>query len=100
MMALVSFPRSGNSWLRQLIEAATGVFTGSFYQATDSLADFFPGELRWRDGSTIVQKTHQSILNEELADPLDHSWRLHHMSYFNNNGILLIREGFKKKLNV
>ena len=28
-LALVSFPGSGNTWLRYLIEGATGVFTGS-----------------------------------------------------------------------
>ncbi len=30
--ALASFPGSGNTWLRFLIESATGVFTGSRYK--------------------------------------------------------------------
>ena len=30
-MALASFPGSGNTWVRYLIEGATGVFTGSIY---------------------------------------------------------------------
>lgn len=31
MTALVSFPGSGNTWLRYLLETSTGVFTGSVY---------------------------------------------------------------------
>ena len=30
-MALASFPGSGNTWARYVIEGATGVFTGSIY---------------------------------------------------------------------
>ena len=31
MCCLTSFPSSGNTWLRYLLEGATGIFTGSFY---------------------------------------------------------------------
>jgi hypothetical protein len=31
MTALVSFPGSGNTWVRYLLETASGVFTGSVY---------------------------------------------------------------------
>ncbi len=31
LIGLASFPRSGNTWIRYLIEGATGIFTGSFY---------------------------------------------------------------------
>ena len=31
LVALASFPSSGNTWLRYLIEGITGIFTGSFY---------------------------------------------------------------------
>lgn len=30
--ALASYPGSGNTWLRFLIESASGVFTGSLYK--------------------------------------------------------------------
>ena len=43
MLALVSYPRSGNSWLRQLLEAASGVFTGSHEQNLPML-HYFPGK--------------------------------------------------------
>lgn len=35
MCGLVSFPGSGNTWLRRLIEASTGLFTGSLYDDTE-----------------------------------------------------------------
>ena len=31
LVALSSYPGSGNTWLRYLIEGITGIFTGSFY---------------------------------------------------------------------
>ena len=31
LTALVSFPGSGNTWVRQLLEEVTGVYTGSIY---------------------------------------------------------------------
>ena len=33
LIGLASFPRSGNTSIRYLIEGATGVFTGSFYNS-------------------------------------------------------------------
>ena len=33
LIGLVSFPRSGNTWIRYLIEGSIGVFTGSFYNS-------------------------------------------------------------------
>ena len=30
-VALVSYPGSGNSWVRQLVESATGIYTGAMY---------------------------------------------------------------------
>ena len=43
VVALVSSPGSGNTWLRHLLEQATGVFTGSIY-CDHSLKALFPGE--------------------------------------------------------
>ena len=30
-VGLISFPNSGNTWTRYIIEGVTGIFTGSFY---------------------------------------------------------------------
>ena len=35
MVALASFPASGNTLMRYLIEGITGIFTGSFYYGSD-----------------------------------------------------------------
>ena len=44
---------------RYLIEGATGVFTGSIYKDLELQMMGFWGEIRdWRDGTTVVQKTH------------------------------------------
>ena len=43
VVGLVSSPGSGNTWLRYLLEQATGVYTGSIY-CDHSLKALFPGE--------------------------------------------------------
>ena len=35
LIALASFPGSGNTWVRYLIERATGIYTGSYYDDGD-----------------------------------------------------------------
>lgn len=56
--ALVSFPGSGNTWMRYLIEQATGVFTGSVY-CDRELKVVHPGE-HVNSANVIVVKTHQA----------------------------------------
>ncbi|XP_052069051.1 WSCD family member CG9164-like [Mytilus californianus] len=54
--ALFSFPGSGNTWTRHLIEYTSGVATGSVYCAT-SLIPVFIGECHVKD--VIVIKSHE-----------------------------------------
>ena len=57
--ALVSFPGSGNTWLRFLIEATTGVFTGSVFNDPAIARAGYLGEVvDYTDGTTLLQKTH------------------------------------------
>ena len=42
---LLSYPGSGNSWVRLLIESATGIYTGSIY-TDETLSPLFPTEDR------------------------------------------------------
>merc|ERR1719369_1305361 len=56
--ALASFPGSGNTWLRYLLQQATGVSTGSVYKDVALLKNGFPGE-SVTNGSVIVVKTHE-----------------------------------------
>jgi hypothetical protein len=41
---LMSFPGSGNAWLRKLIEFSTGIYTGSMDSTDNELLSIFPGE--------------------------------------------------------
>ncbi|XP_076813107.1 sialate:O-sulfotransferase 1-like [Clavelina lepadiformis] len=56
---LRSVPGSGNTWLRHLIESATGVFTGSVYHDQVLASGGFLGELdNTSSGRTSVIKAH------------------------------------------
>ncbi|XP_046655773.1 WSC domain-containing protein 1-like [Daphnia pulicaria] len=60
-VALASFPGSGNTWVRGLIEAASGIYTGSIYKDANLYLHGFWGELAdWNAGVTVAQKTHDS----------------------------------------
>ena len=57
LTALASYPGSGNTWLRYLIQQATGFATGSVYNAAHLKAASFPAEGIF-NGSVIGIKTH------------------------------------------
>ena len=57
LTALASFPGSGNTWIRYLLQQATGIATGSVYNSTQFLKSCFPGEGVY-NGSVIAIKTH------------------------------------------
>ena len=61
VVALVSLPGSGNTWVRGLLERATGVCTGSIYCDKTLRAEGFCGE-GLRSGALLVVKTHDSSL--------------------------------------
>ena len=56
-VALISCPGSGNTWVRGLLEKATGICTGSVYCDGALRSGGFVGE-SIRDGSVIAIKTH------------------------------------------
>ncbi len=56
--ALASFPGSGNTWLRYLLQQATGLLTGSVYKDYALLKNGFPGE-NVVNGSVLAVKTHE-----------------------------------------
>ncbi|XP_070581297.1 sialate:O-sulfotransferase 1-like isoform X1 [Ptychodera flava] len=58
-IALASFPGSGNTWVRHLLEVATGIYTSSPYNDSVLYKAGFLGEgTNHRDGKTLVAKTH------------------------------------------
>lgn len=66
LVALVSFHGSGNTWLRYMLEQATGIFSGSIY-CDSILKSVFPGE-SVASGNVIVIKTHHSDCMELPKD--------------------------------
>lgn len=61
-IALASFPGSGNTWLRYLLQQATGFYTGSVYKDYGLLKSGFPAE-SISNGSVLVVKTHEWGVN-------------------------------------
>lgn len=60
LIALASFPGSGNTWVRYLLERASGIYTGSYYDDGDLYNKGFKGEREhWLKRNTIAVKTHR-----------------------------------------
>lgn len=57
-VALASFPGSGNTWVRGLLEMATGICTGAFVCDISLRTRGFAGE-NIQSGSVLVVKTHR-----------------------------------------
>ncbi|KPJ12439.1 WSCD family member AGAP003962 [Papilio machaon] len=57
-IALASYPGSGNTWLRYLLQQVTGIVTGSVYMDYNLRKHGFPAE-NISDGSVLVVKTHE-----------------------------------------
>ncbi|XP_068231867.1 uncharacterized protein [Palaemon carinicauda] len=84
--ALASYPGSGNTWTRRLLEYASGIFTGSIYSDQQLFLYGYFGELEhWTQGTTIVQKTHDCGPN--------------HIEAFNKSAILLLRNPYRAILS-
>jgi len=59
-VALASFPGSGSTWSRTLLEQATGIYTGAIYCDKKLKGQGFLGE-QITNGNVIVIKTHSSL---------------------------------------
>ncbi|KAL7639019.1 UNVERIFIED_CONTAM: hypothetical protein RMT77_010553 [Armadillidium vulgare] len=70
VVPLVSFPGSGNSWMRYISESVTGVFSGSLYEDDVLALRGFWGERdSYLEGTTLLQKTHSTpILPEDAKE--------------------------------
>ncbi|KAK4300816.1 hypothetical protein Pmani_027007 [Petrolisthes manimaculis] len=94
--ALASFPSSGNTWIRYLIEGATGVFTGSFYDDNSLIRKGMYGEgIPYDSGMTVLQKTHGYTTEVNVTLPHSQQIDKNHMKELNNGGVLVIRNPFK-----
>ena len=82
------------SWIRYLLEAATGVFTGSIFNDGSIVQAGHYGESRnYNDGSTLLQKTHHSLSEVVYQSGLE--WRQKHIRQFGGRGVLVIRNPYK-----
>ena len=69
VVALESFPGSGNSWVRQLLESATGVYTGAVYCDKSYIEKGMIGEGVTTE-NVIAIKTHASPnVAKEVINP-------------------------------
>ncbi|KAA0197950.1 hypothetical protein HAZT_HAZT000570, partial [Hyalella azteca] len=77
--ALASFPGSGNTWVRYLLQQVAGYYTGSVYKDFALMKNGFPAE-SISNGSVIIVKTHEH--GEQVRAPFSRS-------------VLIIRDPFQ-----
>nr|CAH0104681.1 unnamed protein product [Daphnia galeata] len=104
--ALVSFPGSGNTWLRMLLMGVTGLYIDTIYPG-DELFHSKAGssyELRKDCNCSLLQKTHDLSLfsvvyNMALANKSSEKRLNQEVEHFRGDGILVIRNPFKAILS-
>ncbi|KAF2368788.1 Sulfotransferase domain [Trinorchestia longiramus] len=94
--ALASFPSSGNTWLRFLIEGATGIYTGSVYDDSSLSKKGMYGEgVPYDCGMTIMQKTHGYTTGDGMKVPHEQQLLKNHFMELGCRGLVIIRNPFK-----
>ncbi len=93
VVALVSETGSGNTWVRGLLEKATGICTGAIYcdpalRNTGMLGEFVVGP------SVLVVKTHTPDYQWEGVPHLDRESDPNHKDGYYGSAILLLRNPF------
>jgi len=94
--ALVSYPGSGNTWIRYLVEGATGVYTGSVFHDHRIQREGHHGEFRApQDGSTILQKSHHNslVMQPKVVQTL--LWRKRHINFFGGRAVVIVRNPYR-----
>lgn len=87
IVALVSFQGSGNTWVRHLLEQASGIYTGSIYCDT-TLKAVFPGEYIV-SANVLAVKTHHPDTAQLPDDVQEQTGKNKY-----NKAILLVRNPF------
>ena len=96
-IALASFPGSGNTWVRGLLQNITGVCTGGIYCDPTLRRSGYPGECI-RSGVVLVVKTHQTAprwtgVHYDKSAPFKYFKKLEHIPVY-SSAIFLIRNPF------
>ena len=85
---------------RYLIEASTGIYTGSIFQDRSiARAGYFGEVVNFRDGSTIVQKTHHRSIYQSTYNNYNLQWRQKHVQSFGGRGVMVIRNPYRAVLS-
>ena len=96
ILGLASYPSSGNTWLRYLIEGITGYYTGSMYNDIMLRKKGFYGEgIPADSGMVLTVKTHGHTTGEGAHVARQKQIMYNHHREVNNSAILLIRNPFK-----
>jgi len=66
LIILASYPRSGNSMTRALLQYATGIYTGAVYKSQDLLRGGFKGEGTYSKEKVIFFKDHFPSVSKSL----------------------------------
>ena len=96
-IALASFPGSGNTWVRGLIQEVTGLCTGAIYCDKMLRKTGFPGE-SIRSGIVLVVKTHHydprwTGVHYDKSSPFSYFKKVEHIPVY-SSGIFLLRNPF------
>jgi len=95
VVGLASYPSSGNTWLRYLIEGITGHYTGSMYNDIMLRKKGFYGEGVPGDSGVVVSvKTHGHTTEKGAHMPRPYQVEYNHHNEVNHSAILLIRNPF------
>jgi len=95
IVGLVSYPSSGNTWLRYLIESSSGYFSGSMYSDIMLTKRGFYGEAIPADsGLTVVVKSHGHTTGKAADLGREEQVRQNHMHELNSTAIMIVRNPF------
>lgn len=96
-IALASFPGSGNTWVRGLIQGVTGLCTGAIYCDRTLRVTGFPGE-SIRSGIVLVVKTHHyeprwAGIHYDRSAPFSYFKKVEHIPVY-SSAIFILRNPF------
>eukprot|EP00092_Neocalanus_flemingeri_P000926 GFUD01000984.1.p1 GENE.GFUD01000984.1~~GFUD01000984.1.p1 ORF type:complete len:506 (-),score=105.02 GFUD01000984.1:121-1638(-) len=95
IIGLASYPSSGNTWLRYLIEGITGHYTGSMYNDISLRKKGLYGEgVPSNSGVVVTIKTHGHTTEKGAHIPRPNQIDYNHHAEVNHSAILLIRNPF------
>jgi len=95
IVGLASYPSSGNTWMRYLIEGSTGYYTGSMYNDISLRKKGMYGEgVPENSRMVMTVKTHGYTTDKGLHVSREEQIKYNHYKEVNNSAILLIRNPY------